>query len=252
MVYARIKRFYEAGRYIRLFGNHGHGLADPRYVRQNLSQAPDPLSGRWCPPSGLVEEADAPEARGAGAGSLVVQAPGRLQQRPELALHHGDVHGSSEVAARLGIASPSSPVRNGQPSTRWNATTSWIRSSRVALICGHARRVLPDETPYFNSGALHLQRLHHGPGDRERPHRDGGLAGRGRQQGPPAGGAAGALRRAATAGGELRRTVAGLSEQDEAARHGHPAARCASSARDGQKGRAAGPLAAERRMDLTS
>lgn len=159
MVYARIKRFYEAGRYIRLFGNHDAQLADPRYVRQNLSQAPDPLSGEMVPllPGLKVEEAV--RLRHAETGQEVVVVHG----------HQGDFSNDQNwrftmVTFRLfwkwlhafGIASPSSPVRNSFKRHKVERNyMKWIRSSRVALICGHTHRERfprTDETPYFNSG----------------------------------------------------------------------------------------------------
>lgn len=159
-VYARIKRFFEAGRYVRLYGNHDAQLADPRYVRQNLAQAPDPLSGEMVPllPGLVVEEAIRLRHRETGQELVVVHG------------HQGDFSNDQNwrltmLTFRLfwkrlhafGIASPSSPIRNSYKRHKVERNyVKWIRNSRIALLCGHTHREKfprPDETPYFNTGA---------------------------------------------------------------------------------------------------
>ena len=48
-VYDRLRRFFEDGRYLRLFGNHDRQLDDPRYVRQNMTQAPNLITNEMEP-----------------------------------------------------------------------------------------------------------------------------------------------------------------------------------------------------------
>lgn len=160
MVYARIKKFFEAGRYLRLYGNHDAQLKDPRYVRQNLSQAPDPLSGEMVPllPGLRVEEAL--RLRHSVTGQEIVVVHG----------HQGDFANDQNWRFTMltfrafwkwlhafGIASPSSPIRNSFKRHKVERNyLKWIRRSHVALICGHTHRERfprPDETPYFNTGS---------------------------------------------------------------------------------------------------
>nr|NLI50171.1 serine/threonine protein phosphatase [Propionibacterium sp.] len=159
MVYSRIKKFFEAGRYLRLFGNHDAQLGDPRYVRQNLSQAPDPVSGEMVPllPGLRVEEAL--RLRHTGTGQEIVVVHG----------HQGDFANDQNWHFTMftfrifwkwlhafGIASPSSPIRNSYKRHKVERNyLKWIRQSHVALICGHTHRERfprPDEAPYFNTG----------------------------------------------------------------------------------------------------
>lgn len=160
MVYARIKKFFEANRYIRLYGNHDYQLADPRYVRQNLSQAPDPVSGEAAPllPGLQVEQALRLRHTHTGQEILVVHG------------HQGDFSNDQNWRVSMatfrifwrwlhafGISSPSSPVRNSYKRHKVERNyVKWIRASHIALICGHTHREKfpkTDEAPYFNSGA---------------------------------------------------------------------------------------------------
>lgn len=160
MVYSRVKKFFEAGRYLRLYGNHDAQLADPRYVRQNLSQAPDPVSGEMVPLLPGLQVEEALRLRHTATGQEVVVVHG----------HQGDFSNDQNWRFTMftfrmfwkwlhafGISSPSSPIRNSYKRHKVERNyVRWIRDHHVALICGHTHREKfprPDETPYFNTGS---------------------------------------------------------------------------------------------------
>lgn len=159
-VYARLKKFFAEGRYIRLYGNHDMQLADPHYVRENLSQAPEPLAGEMSPlfPGITVEESLLLRHQETGQEIIVVHG------------HQGDFPNDQNWRMTMltfrffwkrlhafGITSPTSPVRNSDKRHKVERNyMKWIRANKIALICGHTHRERfprTDETPYFNTGA---------------------------------------------------------------------------------------------------
>ena len=47
LAFRTIRRFHEAGRYYRLFGNHDIQMRDPAYVRKHLTHYPNQVTGTW-------------------------------------------------------------------------------------------------------------------------------------------------------------------------------------------------------------
>lgn len=158
-VFDVLRQFHAAGRYLRLFGNHDMQLADPRYVRQNLSLAPNPVTGALEPLFPSLEVHGALLLRHRWTGQEVVVVHG----------HQGDFandqnwrftmvtfRGFWKWLHAFGIKSPSSPIRNSFKRHKVERNyVKWIREHRIALICGHTHREKfprPDETPYFNTG----------------------------------------------------------------------------------------------------
>lgn len=158
-VYDRLRRFFVEGRYLRLYGNHDAQLSDPRYVRQNLSEAPALVTGELEPLFPGLEVAEA----------LLLRQPETGQEILVVHGHQGDFandqnwrftmltfRGFWKWLHAFGIASPSSPIRNSYKRHKVERNyRRWIRHSHLALICGHTHRERfprPDEAPYFNTG----------------------------------------------------------------------------------------------------
>jgi len=160
IVYGKLREFHAQGRYLRLFGNHDIQFADPRYVRQNLSDAPNPQTGEPEPllPGLVVHQALRLREKTTGQEVFVVHG------------HQGDLANDQNWRFTMwtyrvfwrwlhafGIHSPSSPIRNTYKRHKVERNyVKWIREHRVALICGHthrARFAAPDESPYFNTGS---------------------------------------------------------------------------------------------------
>ena len=160
IVYGKLREFHAAGRYLRLYGNHDAQLADPRYVRQNLTEAPSARTGELEPllPDLTVHEAVLLRVRGTGQEILVLHG------------HQGDFSNDQNWRVTMftyrafwrwlhafGIHSPSSPILNIYKRHKVERHyVKWIHESDVALICGHTHRAkfpAADESPYFNTGS---------------------------------------------------------------------------------------------------
>lgn len=160
IVFDRIRAFHQAGRYLRMFGNHDMELRDPDYVRHHLEVAPHPSTGQLEPflPGVRVHEAILLQHRRTGQELLTVHG------------HHGDFSNDQNWRMTrwtfrhfwkhlhaLGIRSPSSPVQNSFKRHKVERNYNrWIRRHGVPLICGHTHRErFPrgDDLPYFNIGA---------------------------------------------------------------------------------------------------
>ena len=157
--FALLRRFHEAGRYRRLYGNHDMQLADPEYVRKNLYEQRDHLSGRLEPFLSGLEVREALLLRHRVTGQEILTVHGH---QGDFANDHGWRYSMFTFRIfwrylhALGIRSPSSPTRNSFKRHKVERNyVRWIRSRGIALICGHTHRErfpTGNDAPYFNSG----------------------------------------------------------------------------------------------------
>jgi len=155
--YHRLRRFYNDGRLIYLYGNHNLQLSDPAYARACFDTIPDDL-GRPTPfmPGLRPIESLLLRHRDTGQEILVVHG------------HQGDFANDQiwrltmwtfrvfwKYMHAFGVRSPSSPVRNMFKRHKVERNyRKWILEHQTALICGHThRQKFPrDGVPYFNTG----------------------------------------------------------------------------------------------------
>lgn len=159
-VWDQIRPFHNAGRFIKLYGNHDIQLKDPRFVRANLWTAADPDTGEIEPFLPGLEPIEALVLKHKGTGQEILIVHG----------HQGDFSNDQawmfnmwslrlfwKYLHAFGIHSPSSPVRNSYKRHKVERNyVKWIQQNCMALICGHTHREkFPkgDEMPYFNSGS---------------------------------------------------------------------------------------------------
>lgn len=155
-----IKGFHDAGRYLRLYGNHDMQLADHAFVRRYLYTLRDHYTGQIEPFLDGVQVHQAILLRNSVTGQEILTVHG----------HQGDF--ANDQAWRwsmftfrifwkylhaLGIRSPSSPTRNSFRRHKVERNfVRWIRRHGVPLICGHTHRErFPrgHDAPYFNTGS---------------------------------------------------------------------------------------------------
>jgi len=159
IVFSRIKRFHEAGRFIKLYGNHDMQLKYPAFVRKHLWTAPNPDTGELEPfLTGLeVVESLVLKHRRTGQEILVVHGhQGDFSNDQAWMMNMYSLRWFWKYLHAFGIRSPSSPVRNIYKRHKVERNyNKWIRLNCTALICGHTHREKfpkADELPYFNSG----------------------------------------------------------------------------------------------------
>jgi len=160
IVFSRIKRFHEAGRFIKLYGNHDMQLKYPAFVRKHLWTAPNPDTGELEPfLTGLeVVESLVLKHRRTGQEILVVHGhQGDFSNDQAWMMNMYSLRWFWKYLHAFGIRSPSSPVRNSYRRHKVERNyNKWIRLNGIALICGHTHREKfprTGELPYFNSGS---------------------------------------------------------------------------------------------------
>ena len=159
-VWEQLLQFHQAGRLIRMWGNHDLDLRDPRFVRQHLWTAKDAVTGEIEPFFHGLEAVEAVVFRHTQTGQDILLVHG----------HQGDFPNDQawrfsrfmmrafwRYAHAFGFHSPTSPVANSYKRHKVERNyVKWIRQNRMALICGHTHREkFPrgDQMPYFNSGS---------------------------------------------------------------------------------------------------
>lgn len=155
-----VKKFHDAGRYIRLWGNHDMQMKYPEYVRTHFHTR-------------FNEDTERNEEFLPGLNPCEAVVLLHRHTRQEIFVVHGMQGDFANDQAwwftmwslRLfwryfhaaGIRSPSSPVRNSFKRHKVERNyNKWIKKHRTALICGHTHRErFPrgGDLPYFNSGA---------------------------------------------------------------------------------------------------
>ncbi len=158
-VFDAIKKFFDKGRLIRLFGNHDIYLKNQKYVEENYYTNYDEYSEVFFdflkglqPIEGLV-------LKHKETGQEILTVHGHQGDAPNdqfwfftmLSLKYfwRFLHG-------FGIRNPSSPVKNVTKRHKIEKNFSkWIKKNKMMLICGHTHRFkFPKEKdlPYFNTG----------------------------------------------------------------------------------------------------
>lgn len=158
--YERVRRFHDAGRYIRLFGNHDIQASDPEYVRTHLARTRNRETGLT---EDLLVGLKVHE-------SLLLRHRATGQELLAIHGHQGDFANDQNWRMTMwtfrlfwrflhafGIHSPSSPIRNSFKRHKVEKNyVKWIREHRLALIVGHTHREkFPQgaDQPYFNTGS---------------------------------------------------------------------------------------------------
>lgn len=154
-----MKRLFDEGRLIRVWGNHDNDLRSQRYVQEYLFTEPDRLAGGERDLFRGIEPCEAVVFRHARTGQELLALHG----------HQGDFFndGAWPVAMlsmrylwrhlhAFGARSPMSPAKNRhQREEIERGYNTWARKHGIGLICGHTHvYAFPrdDEPPYFNAG----------------------------------------------------------------------------------------------------
>lgn len=158
-IFIIIKKFYDADRFIMLYGNHNIYFKYKYFVKDNLYQFYDEYNQIKVE---LLEGIKPIE-------SLILKNSDTSQEILIVHGHQGDVINDqlwvvSMLLLRyfwrfmhvVGFENPSSPARNMYKRHRVEKNyKKWIKKNRIMLICGHTHRAkFPkhDELPYFNTG----------------------------------------------------------------------------------------------------
>ena len=155
-----IKRFFDDGRFVLIWGNHNNYLRDRRYVEKNLHtyyHEHRQATVDFLP--GIVP-----------CEALLLKHRTTEQEILVLHGHQGDFTNDQAwiptmLSLRyfwrhlhaLGVQNPASPSRNAPKRHKIERNyNKWIAKNRRALICGHTHRLKyprPDELPYLNAGS---------------------------------------------------------------------------------------------------
>lgn len=158
-IFKVIKKFYDSGRLIMLYGNHNIYLKYKSYVKNNFYQFYDEYNQiRVELLKGLTPiEALILKCKSTGQEILIVHG------------HQGDLMndqfwGISMILLRyfwrfmhlVGFENPSSPARNLYKRHKVEKHyKKWIKKHKMMLLCGHTHRAKfpkSNELPYFNTG----------------------------------------------------------------------------------------------------
>jgi len=159
-VFQTIKRFFDEGRLIMLWGNHNNYLRNPEYVASNYYTY-------------LDEHAQVTHDLFVGlrpAEAVVLRVRERGQEFLVLHGHQGDFSNDQAWVPTMlslkyfwrylhafGFRNPASPAKNAHKRHKIEKNyNKWIALHRKALICGHTHRLKyprSGELPYFNTGS---------------------------------------------------------------------------------------------------
>ena len=158
-VFTVIKKFYDAGRFIMLYGNHNIFLKSKRFIKENYFQYYDEYN-----------QIRVDLFRGLKPKEAIILKHKKTKQTIfVLHGHQGDIMNDqlwvfSMLLLRylwrylhiVGFGNPTSPARNLYKRHKVEKVYSrWIEKHKMMLICGHTHRPkFPklDELPYFNTG----------------------------------------------------------------------------------------------------
>jgi UDP-2,3-diacylglucosamine pyrophosphatase LpxH len=158
-VFTVIKKFYDTGRFIMLYGNHNIYLKSKRFVKTNYFEYYDEYNQKKVD---LFRGLEPKEA-------LVLEYKNSGQKIFVLHGHQGDIINDqlwffSMLLLRyfwrylhlVGFDNPTSPARNLFKRHKVERIyDEWIRRRKIMLICGHTHRPKfpkADDLPYFNTG----------------------------------------------------------------------------------------------------
>lgn len=158
-VYATMKRFYDDGRLILLYGNHNNYLRDPEYVKKNLFTYYDDYKRKEYDFLQNIQPCEALVLKHRKTGQEILTVHG----------HQGDFSNDQfwfftmlslkyfwRNLHAFGVKNPASPVKNVHKQHKIEKNFSkWIEKNGKMVICGHTHRYKfprKDELPYFNTG----------------------------------------------------------------------------------------------------
>lgn len=158
-VFTVIKKFYETGRFILLYGNHNIFLKSKRFVKNNYFQYYDEYNQQKVDLFNRIKPREAVILKQRQTGQKILILHG----------HQGDFINDqlwfvSMILLRyfwryfhiVGFDNPTSPARNLFKRHKVEKMYSnWIKKNNMMLICGHTHRPkFPkrNEIPYFNTG----------------------------------------------------------------------------------------------------
>lgn len=158
-VFTVMKKFYDAGRFIMLYGNHNIYLKSKHYVESNYYEYYDEYNQKKVD---LFRGLEPKEA-------LVLQYKNTSQKILVIHGHQGDFMNDqlwvlSMLLLRylwrylhlVGFGNPTSPARNLFKRHKIERIYGeWIAKKKIMLICGHTHRPKfpkAKELPYFNTG----------------------------------------------------------------------------------------------------
>ncbi len=158
-IFKVLKKFFDAGRLIMLYGNHNIYLRDMNYVKNNLYQFYDEYNQTKVD---LLKGITPIE-------SLLLKNKSTNQEIFIIHGHQGDFINDqfwpvSMVLLRyfwrfmhvVGFENPSSPAKNLYRRHKVEKNCKrWIKKNKMMLICGHTHRAKfpkANELPYFNTG----------------------------------------------------------------------------------------------------
>lgn len=158
-VFTVMKKFYDSGRFIMLYGNHNIYLRSKRFVKANYYQYYDEYNQKT---EDLFKGLEPKEA-------LVLHYKNSRQKIFVLHGHQGDIMNDqlwflSMALLRylwrylhlVGFDNPTSPARNLYKRHKIERIYSeWLKKKKTIMICGHTHRPKfpkADELPYFNTG----------------------------------------------------------------------------------------------------
>lgn len=158
-VFTVIKKFYDEGRFIMLYGNHNIFLKSKRYLRENYYEYYDEYNQT------RVELFPGLKPKEA----IILKHKKTKQEIFILHGHQGDIMNDElwvlgMILLRylwrylhiVGFGNPASPARNLYKRHKVEKMYDrWIAKHKTMLICGHTHRPKfpkPNELPYFNTG----------------------------------------------------------------------------------------------------
>ncbi|MFT4107761.1 MAG: metallophosphoesterase family protein [Lacrimispora sp.] len=158
-VFTVMKKFYDSGRFIMLYGNHNIYLRSKRFVKANYYQYYDEYNQKT---EDLFKGLEPKEA-------LVLNYKNSRQKIFVLHGHQGDIMNDqlwflSMALLRylwrylhlVGFDNPTSPARNLYKRHKIERIYSeWLKKKKTMMICGHTHRPKfpkANELPYFNTG----------------------------------------------------------------------------------------------------
>lgn len=158
-VFTVLKKFYDSGRLIMLYGNHNIYLKSKNYVEQNYYHFYDEYNQELEELFPLITPYEALLLKNKNTGQEIFTVHG----------HQGDFMNDQfwrismfllryfwRFAHVVGFSNPASPARNLYRRHKVEkAYDGWILKHKIMLICGHThRQKFPksDDLPYFNTG----------------------------------------------------------------------------------------------------
>ncbi len=159
-VFEAIKRYFDAGRFILIWGNHNNYLSMPSYVEKYFHTYYHDHTGTTTDFLRGVEPCEAVVLKHRQTGQEIFTVHG----------HQGDFANDQAwmltmISVKyfwrrlhaLGFTNPASPTKNAFKRHKIERNyTKWIARHRRALICGHTHRFKypkADQLPYFNTGS---------------------------------------------------------------------------------------------------